>query len=253
VVIDDEDEGDTILAHGKASSRQSRRRRQRVLVELAGMAGNVLEWYDFAVFGYLSDVIGEVFFPSEETSSGISMGTGEGFDPHRSLSAYANATTTAASSASDPTIVSGHTNTLYAFAVFGGAFWMRPVGGLLLGYWGDTRGTKAALVASIFLMAFPTFALGCLPTYQQVGYVATLLLVLVRMVQGLSVGGQLVTSIVFTLEGHPRETWGYRGSCVMATANVGSLLGSLVGYGLRASLSHRQLVSWGWRVRAHQQ
>jgi Sugar (and other) transporter len=254
-VAADVDEDDIVPAQDKSSSRLSgrrrrrRRHRQRVLAEMAGMAGNVLEWYDFAVFGYLSDVIGQVFFPSEQASGGTGMGGAEGLDPHHFLSDNVNATHYAETNVSDPPNDNSHTNTLYAFAVFGGAFWMRPVGGLLLGYWGDTRGTKAALVLSIFLMAFPTFALGCLPTYEQVGYGATVLLVVVRMVQGLSVGGQLVTSIVFTLEGHPREQWGYRGSCVMATANVGSLLGSLVGYALRAFLSHSQLLSWGWRVR----
>jgi len=85
----------------------------------AGVAGNVLEWYDFAVFGFFDDIIGEVFFPP------------------------------------------GSQGEAGAFLVFGGAFVMRPIGGLLLGYLGDTVGRKKALVVSIFLMAFPTFAMGC--------------------------------------------------------------------------------------------
>jgi MHS family proline/betaine transporter-like MFS transporter len=135
-----------------------------------------------------------------------------------------------------------------SFAVFGGAFVMRPLGGLLMGYIGDMYGRKLALEVSIFLMAVPTFAMGCLPTYAQVGYVSTCLLIFVRMLQGLSVGGQLMTSLVFTVEQHPPSQWGYYGSLVMATANFGTLLGGIVGYVLRATLTEDQLMTWGWRV-----
>lgn len=82
----------------------------------AGVAGNILEWYDFAIFGFLGDIIGEVFFPPQK----------------------------------------GDAATIESFAVFGGAFLMRPVGGVLMGYIGDKYGRKKALVISIFLMAFPT-------------------------------------------------------------------------------------------------
>lgn len=148
---------------------------------VAGVAGNVLEWYDFAVFGYFSDVLGEVFFPPNQKE--------------------ANATTE-------------------SFLVFGGAFLMRPIGGLLLGYIGDMYGRKKALVISIFLMAFPTFAMGCLPSYERIGDWAIVLLVLVRLLQGLSVGGQLMSSLVFTLENHDPSQWGLYGSYVMAAANL---------------------------------
>lgn len=173
---------------------------------LAGVVGNVLEWYDFAVFGFFSDVIGKVFFPNAE----------------------------------DPVAQS--------FAVFGGAFLFRPVGGVLLGYLGDVYGREKALRISIFLMAFPTFAMGCLPTYNQVGVVAIVLLIVIRILQGLSVGGQLMSSLVFTLEGHPTEHWGVYGSFVMAAANAGTLLGNLVATVLEASLTQEQLETWGWRL-----
>ena len=145
---------------------------------LAGVAGNMLEWYDFSIFGYLDDVIGEVFFPP------------------------------------------GTNGAANAFLVFGGAFLMRPIGGLMLGYIGDTAGRKKALVLSMFLMAFPTFAMGCLPGYKQIGNWAVVLLVLVRLLQGLSVGGQLMSSLVFTLENHDPSRWGLFGSFVMAAANL---------------------------------
>lgn len=173
-----------------------------------GVIGNVLEWYDFAVFGYLSDVLGEVFFPPQ----------------------------------------ANHSATVESLAVFGGAFLMRPVGGLLLGYLGDTYGRDKALVWSIFLMAGPTFLMGCLPSYDQVGSIAIVLLIVVRCLQGLSVGGQLVSSLVYTLERQDPSKWGLYGSFVMAAANFGTLLGGLIGMALRTKLSHEQLVAWGWRL-----
>jgi Sugar (and other) transporter len=151
---------------------------------VAGVAGNVLEWYDFAVFGYFADEIGRVFFPPPLP------GDDDDGDIAKS------------------------------FAVFGAAFLVRPVGGVLLGYLGDTYGRKRALVASIFLMAVPTFCMGLLPTYDQVGDAAIVLLVLVRLLQGLSVGGQLMASLVYTLESHHPAQWGLYGSFVMAAANL---------------------------------
>jgi Sugar (and other) transporter len=148
---------------------------------IAGIVGNVLEWYDFAVFGYLSDILGQVFFPPNQT---------------------------------------GHKATMESFIVFGSAFLMRPIGGIVLGYIGDTYGRKVALIISIFVMAIPTFAMGCLPSYERAGHVATILLIIIRLFQGLSVGGQLMSSLVFTLENQPRDQWGFYGSFVMAAANL---------------------------------
>jgi MFS transporter, MHS family, proline/betaine transporter len=179
------------------------------LKTIAGLAGNVLEWYDFAVFGFFSDILGQVFFPNDQSQD---------------------------------------KSVMESFAVFGCAFLMRPVGGLVIGYIGDVSGRKHALEISIFLMAVATTLMGCLPTYQQIGNGAILLLLLVRMLQGLSVGGQLMSSLVFTLEGHPPQRWGLYGSFVMAGANVGTLLGGIVAYALRSSLTEQQLLLWGWRI-----
>jgi len=145
--------------------------RKQMLHTLAGVAGNILEWYDFAAFGFFSDIIGDVFFPPQEGDAAL----------------------------------------IESFTVFGCAFIMRPVGGVIMGYIGDLYGRKKALEISIFLMAFPTFAMGCLPGYDRVGILSTILLILVRLVQGLSVGGQLVSSLVFTVESAPKEEWGLRG------------------------------------------
>jgi len=163
----------------------------KTMQTVAGVAGNILEWYDFAVFGYFSDVLGEVFFPPNQE---------------------------------------GHKAMIESFAVFGLAFLCRPIGGVMMGYIGDVHGRKKALEISIFLMAFPTFAMGCLPSYEKVGNWAIVLLTLVRMLQGFSVGGQLVSSLVYTCENNPRGQWGLYGSFVMAAANFGTLLGGLISY-----------------------
>lgn len=176
---------------------------------IAGIAGNVLEWYDFSVYGYFSDIIGKVFFPP----------------------------TTSANAA-----------LVESFAVFGIAFLIRPIGGLIFGQMGDNVGRKSALQNSILLMAFPTFALGCLPTYAQVGWWSTALLVICRMLQGFSVGGQLMSSVVFTLEGSDESTWGLKAATVFAATTLGAVIGSFVAYGLRENLTDEQMESFGWRI-----
>lgn len=106
---------------------------------------------------------------------------------------------------------------------------MRPIGGLVTGHIGDKHGRKKALVFSLFCMSIPTVALGLLPTYASVGGWSTALLIICRMLQGFSVGGQLPSTLVYTLERKPREKWGYYGSFVNFAANFGVILGNLVG------------------------
>ena len=131
--------------------------------------------------------------------------------------------------------------------VFGIAFLVRPIGGVVFGLVGDTVGRKAALENSILLMALPTVAMGCLPTFAAVGWLAPALLTLCRMLQGLSVGGQLMSSVVFTLEASPEEEWGSQAAKVMSAASCGTIVGSLLSYALRGTLNDDQLVSFGWR------
>src|SRR5688572_29340070 len=116
----------------------------------AGVAGNVMEWYDFAVYGYFAQTIGQHFFPSK--------------DPAASLIA--------------------------AFGVFAAGFLMRPFGGLVFGHIGDRIGRKAALTFSVVAMAIPTFLIGLVPDHAQIGVAASVLVVILRLVQGLSVGGE---------------------------------------------------------------
>ncbi|KAL7546952.1 hypothetical protein ACHAWF_010274 [Thalassiosira exigua] len=131
------------------------------------------QWYDFAIYGYFADIIGRKFFPPSDDEA---------------------------------------TSIVEVFLVFGGAFLVRPVGGVLMGYVGDTWSRKRALELSIFLMAGPTFLMGCLPTFEVWGWWAVASLVSVRLMQGLSAGGQLMSSLVFVAEGHDPRWWGWYGS-----------------------------------------
>src|SRR5262245_61634895 len=174
----------------------------------AGTVGNIMEWYDFAVYGYFAATIGRHFFPSA--------------DPVTSLIA--------------------------AFGVFAAGFLMRPLGGALFGHIGDRVGRKAALTISVLAMAVPTFLIGVLPGYATFGPAAAVLLVLLRMVQGLSVGGEYTTSIVFLVEGAGRKHRGFAGSWSGFGAVGGILLGSAVGALVTLTLSQDQVNRWGWRL-----
>ena len=175
---------------------------------LAGMIGNVLEWYDFVVYGFLAAIIGKLFFPSGDETVEL----------------------------------------LKSFAVFAVGFIMRPVGAVLFGYIGDKFGRKTALTISIVLMAISTTAIGLLPTYETVGILAPVLLVVLKLIQGLSVGGEYTTSISFLVEHAPKDKRGLYGSIGILGAVIGILLGSASGAIITKLLTEEQLYSWGWRV-----
>jgi MHS family proline/betaine transporter-like MFS transporter len=170
--------------------------------------GNVLEWYDFGVYGYLVPTISQLFFPSG--------------DPVVSL--------------------------LSTFAVFGVGFVMRPVGSILFGIYGDRHGRRRALSAVVFVMALATFAMGLLPTYGQVGVLAPALLVVVRMFQGLSAGGEWGGSTAYIVEFAPFGQRGFFGSWQLVGVGGGFLLGSLTAAVLNAFLSQPERLAWGWRL-----
>ena len=185
-----------------------------VVSTLASISGNILESYDFAIYGYFADIIGWKFFPPST-----------------------------AGDADNSTII------IESFLVFGGAFIVRPVGGIVMGMIGDSLSRKRALEISLFLMSVPTFTMGCLPTFQTIGWYAVALLVTVRLLQGLSFGGQLMTSAVFVAEGHHSSQWGYFGSLAMTSANCGTLLGGVVGYVMRRCISQERIINDGlWRI-----
>src|SRR5215475_8057202 len=156
----------TTASMGVASSSQSRR------AVTAAVIGNVLEWYDFAVYGFVAAIIGKNFFPGTDDV----------------------------------------TQLLSAFLTFGLGFLARPVGGIVIGRMGDTHGRKAALMLTIFLMALGTVMIGILPTYATIGIAAPALLLLARLMQGFSTGGEWGGSTAFIVEWAPRDRRGLYGS-----------------------------------------
>ena len=180
----------------------------RVRATLGGVVGNVLEWYDFAVFGFFAPIIGVNFFPGEDRLAGM----------------------------------------IKAFGVFAAGYLMRPLGGIFFGWIGDRLGRKTALMISVLMMAMPTTLLGCLPTYATWGVKASVLLVLIRLVQGVSVGGELIGSVSFVIENAPRERRGFIGSWTLVSAVGGMILGSAVAGLLHAFMEPAALSAWGWRI-----
>jgi MHS family proline/betaine transporter-like MFS transporter len=172
------------------------------------MIGNVLEWYDFAIYGYFAAPIGRLFFPHEDAVAQL----------------------------------------LSAFGVFALGYLMRPIGGVVIGHVGDRFGRRAALTFSVAAMAIPTFLIGLLPGYATLGLLAPVALTLLRMVQGLSVGGEYTSSMVFLVEHAPDGRRGLMGSLASCGASGGILLGSAVAAGFAASMSTAALDAWGWRV-----
>jgi len=195
----------TTAAQAALGSEPAARSREAVL---AGVIGNTLEWFDFAVYGYFATTISKLFFPSS--------------DPIASL--------------------------LATFLVFGVGFLMRPVGAILFGIYGDRHGRRKALSAVIFLMALSTLAIGLLPTYGEVGIAAPILLLVARLVQGLSAGGEWGGSTAYIVEYAPKGRRGFIGSWQQVSVGVGFLLGSLSGTVLSFALSPEALMSWGWRL-----
>jgi len=174
----------------------------------AGAIGNVLEWYDFAVYGYFAAAIGRAFFPKEDAVAQV----------------------------------------LSAFGIFAVGYLMRPVGGALVGHIGDKFGRRAALSFSVMAMAIPTFIVGLLPGYATLGIVAPILLTLLRMIQGLSVGGEYTTSVVFMVEHAPTGRRGLIGALGCCGAVGGILLGSATGAILSAIVVPEAMAQWGWRI-----
>ncbi|KAJ1455961.1 major facilitator superfamily domain-containing protein [Pelagophyceae sp. CCMP2097] len=174
---------------------------------VAAGVGSILEWYDFAVFGGLADVLAEALFPQ----AGASL--------------------------------------LEALAVFGAAFFMRPLGALVVGAVADSYTRKFALELSIVMMAIPTVLIACIPPFSVWGYASTSLLLFLRLSQGFFVGGEIVTAFVFIFENTPKA----RDAPVFAAlqfgfVNFGSASGLAVALLLRTILSHDQLLSFGWRI-----
>lgn len=177
---------------------------------IAGCVGNVLEWYDFALYGFFAPVIAKQFFPSDDQVSSL----------------------------------------LATFGVFAVGFFMRPVGAVIFGILGDKLGRKRALEISVIMMAIPTTLIGVLPTHEEVGILAPILLTLIRLVQGVSVGGEFTGSISFVVEHapYPPGRRGFYSSWTVFSLLGGILLGSAISGLVTNILTPDQVLSYGWRL-----
>jgi MFS transporter, MHS family, proline/betaine transporter len=183
-------------------------RKNPIRVVAAGMIGNTLEWYDFAIYGYFAVAIGKSFFPHQSAIAQL----------------------------------------LSAFGVFAVGYLMRPVGGVIVGHIGDRFGRRSALVFSVTAMAVPTVLIGLLPGFAVLGILAPIILIALRMIQGLSVGGEYPSSVVFLVEHAPKGRRGLMSAFAFCGAAGGILLGSAVSAAFAALMPAETLEAWGWRI-----
>ena len=174
----------------------------------ASFMGNFVEWFDYAAYGYLATVIALTFFPQTDKATGL----------------------------------------LATFAVFALSFFVRPLGGLVWGHFGDKYGRRSALSWSILIMSISTFCIGILPTYNHIGLWASALLFLIRLFQGFSASGEYAGASAFLAEYAPEGKRGLYTSIVPASTAAGLLFGAVFVAGLHSWMSVEDLHSWGWRL-----
>jgi MFS family permease len=180
---------------------------------VAAIAGNAMEWYDFTVFALMTPVIKNLFFP-------VTPG-----EPGSELNAL-----------------------LLTTALFGTGFFMRPVGGLVLGYFGDRKGRKAAMTLGMALMALSVALMALTPTYATAGIAAPLIVLLARLLQGFSVGGEFGTSTAFLIEAAPPGRTGFFGSWQIAGQLMANVLGATLGAIMTLAFTPEQLTAGAWRI-----
>jgi metabolite-proton symporter len=180
----------------------------RLRVILAASVGSALEWYDFFLYGTAAALVfGELFFPK-----------------------------------SDPVV-----GTLLSFLTFGVGFVVRPFGGIIFGIMGDRYGRKPVLVATLLMIGIGTTLIGVLPTYNQIGVWAPLLLVAMRVVQGLGAGAEYGGAVIYLVENAPAKHRGFWGGFAPLGVSVGNLLAAGA-FALVTMLPREDLMNWGWRL-----
>jgi MHS family proline/betaine transporter-like MFS transporter len=175
---------------------------------IAGVAGNMMEWYDFALYGVMASTMGKLFFPQDNQLASI----------------------------------------ISVFGVFAAGYIMRLGGGAFFGHLADHYGRRGALIASAGVMAITTAMVGLLPSYSSLGIAAPLLLVILRLIQGLSTGGEFITSVTYLVENAPSHRRGLIGSLGLASASGGILLGSGAGTVIFSIFTQEQVLDWAWRL-----
>jgi MFS transporter, MHS family, proline/betaine transporter len=174
---------------------------------VAATIGNVFEWFDFVVYGFFAVTIAEVFFPT-----------------------------------GNPTV-----SLLVTFGAFGLAYFVRPLGAIIVGGYTDRAGRKAGLLLSMALMMIGTTLMAVTPGYATIGLAAPVIITVARLFQGFSVGGEFGSAVSFLSE-HGGGRKGFSASWQFATGGLITVMASLFGVGLTSFLTHDQLVGWGWRV-----
>jgi MFS family permease len=177
-------------------------------VILGSSLGTVFEWYDFYLYGTLAVFFGSLFFPKGNETAGI----------------------------------------LAAFATFGAGFLVRPFGALVFGAIGDVIGRKYTFLVTIVLMGFSTAAVGLLPTFEQIGWWAPAIMLLLRLLQGLALGGEYGGAATYVAEHAPQNKRGYYTSWIQTTATIGFFLSLAVIATCRGLLSEEDFKEWGWRI-----
>jgi MFS family permease len=177
-------------------------------IVLASSAGTVIEWYDFYLYGSLAVLFAHLFYP--------------GGDPFIAL--------------------------LVSIATFSTGFVVRPVGALVFGAIGDRIGRKRTFLTTLTIMGASTTLVGLLPTYHQAGYLAAVLLVLLRLVQGLAIGGEYGGAAVYIAEHAPSNRRGFYTSFIQTTATLGFVAALAVIFAFRSALGTSEFDAWGWRL-----
>jgi len=191
-----------------SAAHAERPRRHYITAGLASMMGTTIEWYDYFLYGTAAALIfNKIFFPA--------------FDPI--------------------------TGTLAAFATYSVGFFARPFGGIVFGHFGDRVGRKSMLLITLFLMGIPTILIGLIPSYDSIGYWAAVLLVLMRFLQGIAVGGEWGGAVLMAVEHAPVGKKGLFGSLPQTGVAPGLILSSLA-MGAVATLPEKDMLTWGWRI-----
>ena len=194
----------------QAESSEDNNERSMRKVAGTALAGTSIEWYDFFIYGTAAALVfPAVFFPAEMPAT-VAL--------------------------------------IASFSTFAVGFIARPLGGVVFGHFGDRVGRKKTLVVALLIMGAGTTMIGLLPTYESIGIFAPLLLVLLRFVQGLAIGGQWGGAMLLVTESAPSNKRGYYGAFAQAGAPVGVILANLAFLVIGASMSAESFMAWGWRV-----
>lgn len=174
----------------------------------AGIVGSILEWYDFSIYAFFAPLFSTLFFP--KSTPFLQM-----------------------------------LSTLGVFAI---GFMARPLGALILGYLGDSLGRRKTLIISICLISLPTFMMAFMPTYEMIGLASPILLLLLRVLQGIAIGGELTTATSFLIEHAPPNRRSFFGSFSMISSTIGIMLSSIIAILLNHISNPEYMMQWGWRL-----